>query len=320
MKNQSKLIVLVGISGSGKSTWARKYVLQNPSNRVIVSRDTIRMLLFGYNESNLYEYYNRDDVHKLEKEVSKYCDTLIYEGIETGKEIILDNTHLKRAYIEKYKYWNVPVEIKFVNWTISTKHQYFRKAKEQNALRVKRVSEDVLNKQKNQFLTLIDSLEQRPIDFTPIELDLEYNVNKKDCIIFDIDGTLAEKGDRNPYDWTKVDQDNRINFVWEINRFIKAGDKYMDAIEDTDIIICTGRSEEAKELTLEWLHYKVIYYDKIYFRDENDYRPDWIVKQEMWEKINKTHNIISMFDDRLQVVRRARALGFKVFHVEYNNF
>jgi len=155
MKNQSKLIVLVGISGSGKSTWARDYVLEDPLNRVIVSRDSVRMLLFGYNESNLHEYYERDDIHKLEKEVSKYCDTLIYEGIEAGKEIIIDNTHLKRKYIEIYKYWNVPVELKFVNWTVSTNHQYFRKCEKQNALRIKQVSDTVLEKQKNQFLNLI---------------------------------------------------------------------------------------------------------------------------------------------------------------------
>ncbi len=49
-------------------------------------------------------------------------------------------------------------------------------------------------------------------------------------------------------------------------------------------------------------------------------RPDWIVKEEMWEKISKHNYIIGMYDDRLQVVRRARALSLKVFNVEYNNF
>ena len=48
-------------------------------------------------------------------------------------------------------------------------------------------------------------------------------------------------------------------------------------------------------------------------------RPDWVVKEEMWKNISKQYNIIAMYDDRLQVVRRARALGLKVFNVEYNN-
>ena len=54
-------------------------------------------------------------------------------------------------------------------------------------------------------------------------------------------------------------------------------------------------------------------------RNEKDMRPDWVVKEEMWKNISKQYNIIAMYDDRLQVVRRARALGLKVFNVEYNN-
>ena len=49
-------------------------------------------------------------------------------------------------------------------------------------------------------------------------------------------------------------------------------------------------------------------------------RPDWVIKEEMWRDLATRYNIVGMFDDRLQVVRRARALGLKVFNVEYNNF
>lgn len=41
-----KLIVMCGISGSGKSTWAQKYVEEDPWT-VIVSTDSIRECLFG---------------------------------------------------------------------------------------------------------------------------------------------------------------------------------------------------------------------------------------------------------------------------------
>ena len=57
----------------------------------------------------------------------------------------------------------------------------------------------------------------------------------------------------------------------------------------------------------------------------NEDRPDvvicdWVIKEEMWRDLATRYNIVGMFDDRLQVVRRARALGLKVFNVEYNNF
>ena len=41
-----KLYVMCGISGSGKSTWARGYVEEDPW-AVIVSTDSIRECLFG---------------------------------------------------------------------------------------------------------------------------------------------------------------------------------------------------------------------------------------------------------------------------------
>lgn len=53
---------------------------------------------------------------------------------------------------------------------------------------------------------------------------------------------------------------------------------------------------------------------------KGSFEPDWKIKEDMWREIAKEHYIIGMFDDRLQVVRRARALNLKVFNVEYNNF
>ena len=38
-----RLIMLIGLPGSGKSTWAEKYVTEN-SNTVIISSDKIRIV------------------------------------------------------------------------------------------------------------------------------------------------------------------------------------------------------------------------------------------------------------------------------------
>lgn len=47
MRNKGELIILVGISGSGKSTWSQNEWELNPTKTVIVNRDKIRELLFG---------------------------------------------------------------------------------------------------------------------------------------------------------------------------------------------------------------------------------------------------------------------------------
>ena len=47
---------------------------------------------------------------------------------------------------------------------------------------------------------------------------------------------------------------------------------------------------------------------------------DWVVKEEMWRDISKSYNIELIYEDRNQVVRRARALDLKVAQVKYGNY
>ena len=69
-----QLEILIGISGSGKSTYAHEEWEKNPEQVIVVNRDKIRELLFGYTESNVELYYIKDNVKKLEKELSNLED------------------------------------------------------------------------------------------------------------------------------------------------------------------------------------------------------------------------------------------------------
>lgn len=299
-----KIIVTVGMSNSGKSSFARALWISDPNVFVVVNRDTIRQLLFGYTEETVHEYYNRGDLSKREKEVTRFEDTLINEALESGKIPIIDATHLKRAYLERFKYWNVEVELKFFPITL-------KEAQVRNASRLRKVSDEVLTKQYNQYVSLMSDLEKNPIDFTPVTF--RQNPNQPLAFIFDIDGTLAHKGDRSPYDWNKVGEDT-------VDVPTDAVAKLLGVPEQVKIIICTGRDGICIDETEKWLNNIKLKYDEIYIRPKGDMRPDWVVKEEMWREIAKNNYIVGMFDDRLQVVRRARALGLKVFNVEYNNF
>lgn len=91
----SNVIICVGISGSGKSTWAKEFVKNNP-NYLRVNRDDIRTTLVG----NLDGYYSRKDLNKVEHMVTgiqeDYCSTIL----GWRYNVILDNTNLKREYIK----------------------------------------------------------------------------------------------------------------------------------------------------------------------------------------------------------------------------
>lgn len=306
---EKKIIITVGISGSGKSTWAHTLWATNPSLYTIVSRDKIRELLFGMTEGNISERYweSRNDINAREREVTKVQDSLINEALCAGKTPIVDATHLTRKHVTAFKYWNVPVELKLFKLDPSTAFDRIQH-------RERKVHMEVLKKQEAQLNTLIKQMEQNPddFDFTPVKLDNTKD-GKPGCVVVDIDGTLAHMVFRNPYDWHRVGED-------VVDEPVKSLVLDIHRAQATKIIICTGRDGVCLPETEKWLKDNNIPYDGIFIREPNDNRPDWVVKEEMWRKITKVFHIEYLIDDRLQVVRRARALGLKVMNVEYHNF
>jgi hypothetical protein len=271
---------------------------------VIVNRDSIRQSLFGFTEETIKHYYNHYNIYALEKEVTRYEDTMIQEALASGRDVIVDATHLRREYLERFKYWNVPTELKtFVVDPITATRADMR--------RIRQVGDVVIHKQYATFSQLFESISKNPIDFTPVTLGL--NPNLPDCVIFDIDGTLSHMTKRSPYEWARVGEDI-------VDKSTVAISKYIWELKEPNVIICTGRDGIAEYNTKKWLEQNGIYYDEFHIRAAKDMRPDWVVKEEMWRDLATRYNIIGMFDDRLQVVRRARALGLKVFNVDYNNF
>jgi predicted kinase len=301
MKN--RITILVGISGSGKSTLAHEEWLKDPQNVMIVNRDKIREQFFGYTEDTMNKYYERDDIYSLEKQVTRFEDTLIHDALNLGKDVIVDATHLKRAYIERFKFWNVSTTYKMIPIMV-------KEAEIRDRGRKRRVGGDIIKRQNEQYVNLFHDLLKNPIDFTPVTL--LNNSDGRDVVIFDIDGTLAHKGERSAYDWKAVGQDIVDEPTAEIMDMIKCS--------GSKVIICTGRDGIARYETEKWLKLNKLNYDALLIRAQGDSRPDWIVKEEMWRDIAKDYHIVGMFDDRLQVTRRARSLGLKVFNVEYGNF
>ena len=224
----SRLTILVGISGSGKSTWAHNQWEKDPLNVVIVSRDKIRELLFGYTEKSIINYWSKDEIFSMERIVTQYEDTLINEALQSGKDVIVDSTHLKRPYLERFSFWNVSTEIKTLNTTV-------RQAISRDMKRTRQVGDEIIIKQYAQFKSLFQEVLDKPLDFSVKTLD-----NKKylpSCLIFDIDGTIADKGDRNPYDWKRVGQDYLHEDVVHTLDYAKD----TNHVRKPAIIICTGR-------------------------------------------------------------------------------
>lgn len=61
-----QVIINVGVSGAGKTTWSTQYMKKNIGNYRI-NRDSIRLQLVG----TLDDYYQRKDLNYLEKLVTE---------------------------------------------------------------------------------------------------------------------------------------------------------------------------------------------------------------------------------------------------------
>jgi len=145
---------------------------------------------------------------------------------------------------------------------------------------------------------------------------------KKHCIIFDLDGTLADIDHRRhhvenkPKNWTKFndlmihDQPNK-----DIVRLLVGMRSYgLPAGEAT--IIASGRDGRFKNQTIDWLNHHSIPYDGLYMRKAGDNRPDFVVKKEMLAEIREDgFEPWLVFDDRDQVVDMWRDNGLRCLQV-----
>ncbi len=133
------------------------------------------------------------------------------------------------------------------------------------------------------------------------------------CVIADIDGTLAIRGNRGPFDLRKVDQDHVKQEIADIVNQFSEFDK---------IFLFSGRDGSSRELTEKWLRDNGIKYDELHMREPGNGEKDAIIKKRMYEEhILGKYNVRFVLDDRDQVVDMWRKeLGLTCLQVNYGNF
>lgn len=131
--------------------------------------------------------------------------------------------------------------------------------------------------------------------------------------IFDIDGTLSLKGDRDPMDHTHADQDEVCTTAFAL---------YQSLIKDYKIVICTGRDEEHRERTEQWLFWHGFTdYEVLLMRPHKDNRKDHIVKAEIYIKnIEPNYEIVGVIDDRNRVVNMWRGMDLVTLQIRPGDF
>lgn len=296
------LKILIGMSASGKSTWAKEFVSKN-DKWCIVSRDDFR-----------YAWQNKGVVDaKLENLITDMVERSIESLINRGYNVIYDATNLKASYINKIA--------SIVRHTANVEYHIFDVplpvAIERDSKRERKVGNDVIQRQHAQYLTLLDSFDFTYLSPTPKKyIAPKFDPTKTDCIIVDIDGTIAHtSGKRSPYDYDKVGLDDCDVLMKYIVCMMQ------DSGNSCDLVIVSGREDSCRQDTINWLDENSIYANKLFMRKTGDSRKDSIIKEEIfWNDIEPNYNVVAVFDDRDQVVKMWRSLGLKCLQVESGNF
>ena len=131
-----------------------------------------------------------------------------------------------------------------------------------------------------------------------------------EIVIFDIDGTLADVSERihhvrkKPKNWNAffqgMAQDKAIHSMVRLCNILFAS--------GIRIVLCSGRSEEHREQTVEWLAQQGVNYHDLLLRKDKDRRSDTEVKRELLATLDKS-KILFVVEDRSRVVEMWRSEG-----------
>ena len=145
----------------------------------------------------------------------------------------------------------------------------------------------------------------------------------KVIVVFDIDGTLANIEHRRSFVATKpknwkafnagiVNDTPHEDIVTLSTMFVACGNT---------LLLCSGRGEEQRDVTVDQMNEFGVLYSKLYMRPAKDHRPDDIIKVELLQQIREEFgNPWLWFDDRTRVVNAIRAEGVRVLQVAPGDF
>ena len=283
-----RIIAMQGAPASGKTTWAQHFLKSNPG-WVRVNRDEIRKSM-----SSPWSPEQEQHVKDIE-------DFIITSSLNKDLNVIIDDTNLHEKTIQHIKeladIYEADLEWKLMEVDLQT-------AIERDSQRENEVGQQVI----------VDFfIKYFPYKMGNYRYMKEFDKNLPNAVLVDLDGTLALGKGRGWFDYDKVINDQLEFRVAHIVRSLQQ--------QGHKIILITGRDEECRGVTTEWLDANLTIPYILYMRSHGDKRSDSEVKLEIYkQEIEKEYNITSVFEDRNKVVDMWRQQGLLCCQVYYGDF
>lgn len=289
----------VGAPASGKSTWARHAAVG--LNAAIVCRDDIRIM--------------QGLKHGQDEELVTKVSQALMEGlIAEGKDFIVADTNINQKFRKKLiKFLHQHgCDVELVVFDADLDTLILR-----DSTRDAKVGADVIVRMYNDLKGQTITLEETFLP-APSYAKYEHHPRRRDAIVCDIDGTLARHHNRSPFDESKVFDDKPIPDVIGV---------LTSLAQDYYPIFVSGRTDGCRKDTEDWLlvhtgiDVKNADEGVLHMRKSGDQRPDYVIKNEIYdENIIPFFNVVMALDDRDQVVHHVRARGITVAQVAPGRF
>ena len=301
----AELVIMRGLPGVGKTTYATAWVAQDRANRARVNRDTLRVMI--------------DDGEFVkgvtEGRILAARDAVITALLKQGVSVICDDTNLPSRTVRDLQ--KLAIRQK-ADWTVTDMTDVpLEVCLKRNTIRTDKdpVPSPVITDMHARFikgrsfpLPVADEVHEKAevVPYIP-------DPSLPKAIIVDIDGTVALHGSRDPFDETRVHEDHPNEAVIKIVRAM--------ADAGYHVIFLSGRTDACQDATMDWLDKHVAVSYELHMRKAGDGRKDWIVKQELFDSfVRDKYNVACVFDDRDQVVQLWRAMGLTCSQVAEGNF
>lgn len=292
----NKLIICRGLQGSGKSTFAKQWAEEDPTHRIRFNWDDIRNMM------GKYWVPERENTGIMKTLRASFLEDMMLKGWD----IIVDNMNLNPKDWEFYenlvKVHNekggTQYEVEYMDFFIPVEECIRR-----DAMRPNPIGEAVIRatwKRYKHFI-ICKEIENKFYNMRT------YDANKRDCIIADIDSTLCVNLTRRSFytdDWKeKLIYDTPLAGPISILRAQKM-------TGTCDILIVTGRKDEGRTQTEEWLKTYNVPYDRLFMRGQNDYTKSDIFKENILNNIIlPKYNVLFALEDDNKCVQMYRRNG-----------
>lgn len=296
-----KLILTRGIPGSGKSTWAKSWVSEDPEHRIRFNWDDMRNMM------GPYWIPSREPINKH----------ILWAAVNSAAyndrpyDIVIDNMNLNPKDWKQYEDWILNYNNSLNSEETNTQYvlefkDFFTPIEEcikRDSMRINPIGEKTIREIYNKYRHFIQTTNVEKYVNNLIKPDPD----KPYCVVIDMDSTTCFNINKRPW-YGKGATEEMINDienpgVCDIIRTLES---------QYPIIVATGRDTSQAEVTEQWLKQHNIHPTECYYRKYNDFRKGPEVKREQIEKIIEKYNVLVIFEDCEPIVQMYRDMGLTV--------